>query len=171
MIVSIKISEELFDRLKPRGSQAPRLYGLAKIHKDNVPLRPVLSMPGSAYHKIACQVTEWLKVVPECNINTSTKSISDSLKDIELGVDEEIVSFDVTSLYTNVPVQEAIYECTELLYSGRYQKPPVSKETFKKLAELCTCNVLLLSHDGYYRQNDDLANGKPSSPNVSKWLA
>lgn len=36
-------------------------HGLAKIHKHDVPLRPVLSMPGSAYHKIALQVADWLK--------------------------------------------------------------------------------------------------------------
>jgi len=62
-------------------------------------------MPGSAYHKIATQVADWLKVVPECNINTSSKSISDNLKDIKLGENDEIVSFDVKSLYTNVPVR------------------------------------------------------------------
>ena len=40
-----KINEELHDKLKPRGSQAPQL---SKIYKDEVPLQPVLSMPGSA---------------------------------------------------------------------------------------------------------------------------
>ena len=37
------------------------------------------------------------------------------------------VSFDVSSLYTNVPVYEAMEECTNLLYSGSYKKPPVDK--------------------------------------------
>ena len=36
-----KIPETLFKKLKPIGSQPPRLYGLAKMHKENVPLRPV----------------------------------------------------------------------------------------------------------------------------------
>ena len=108
-----KISKELFEDLKPRGSQPARLYGLAKVHKNNVPMRPVLSMPGSAYHKVAEYVAKCLSVVPECNINASTKHICDSLKTISLEVDEEVVSFDVVSLYTNVPVMEAINVCTE----------------------------------------------------------
>ena len=116
-------------KLKPVGSQPPRLYGLAKIHKPNVPVRPVLSMPGSSYHKIAVQVAEWLSVVKDCNINSSTKSISDSLRNIKLCEDEVLISFDVSSLYTNVPVYEAIDECTNLLYSGRYKKPPIDKAT------------------------------------------
>ena len=93
-----KITATLYDRLKPIGSQPPRLYGLAKIHKVNVPMRPVLSMPGSAYYKIANQICKWLSVVEECNINSSTKVISDSLSDIKLKENDELVTFDVTSL-------------------------------------------------------------------------
>ena len=91
-------------RPRPRGSQPARLYGLAKVHKKNTPVRPVLSMPGSAYHKVALKIAEWLSSVPECNINSSTKSISDTLQTIVLEREEEVVSFDVSSLYTNVPV-------------------------------------------------------------------
>ncbi|XP_066916931.1 uncharacterized protein [Clytia hemisphaerica] len=156
-----KISESLFLKMKPIGSQPARLYGLAKIHKPDVPARPVLSMPGSSYCKIASQIAEWLSIVEECNINSSTKSISDSLHDIKLQNDDVLVSFDVSSLYTNVPVYEAIEECTNLLYSGKYKEPPVDKSTFKKLAEICSCNVIMLTHDGYYKQIDGLAMGSP----------
>ena len=62
------------------GGQLPRLYGLAKVHKKNIPLRPVLSMPGSLYHKITQKVTEWLSVAPESKINSSTQNTVDSLK-------------------------------------------------------------------------------------------
>ena len=166
-----EISEELFDKIKPRGSQPARLYGLSKVHKKDTSLRPVLSMPGSAYHKIAVQVTEWLSVVDECKINSSTKSIADSLKSIKLDEDEVIVSFDVASLYTNVPVTEAIDVCSDLLFSGKYQLPPVNKPTFKKLLEIATCNVLMLTHDGYYRQRDGLAMGSPPAPPLANgWL-
>ena len=65
-------------------------------------------MPGSAYHKIGIQVAEWLSAVPECGINTSTQEIADSLDDIQLDEDEEVASFDIKSLYTNVPLIEAI---------------------------------------------------------------
>ena len=158
------ISEELYYQIKPRGSQPPRLYGLAKLHKKDTPMRPVLSMPGSPYYKIARKVTEWLSKVDECKINSSSKSISDKLHSIVLDEDEVIVSFDVFSLYTNVPVNEAIDVCTEYMFSGKYELPPVSKETFKTLLQLSTCNVVMLTHDGYYRQRDGLAMGSPPAP-------
>jgi len=102
-------------------------------------------MPRSAYHKIANQVADWLRVVDEWNINSSTESITDSLKDIELAAGHEIVSFDVKALYTNVPVNEAISDFTDLLFSGRYKKPPVDKETFKQLLKICSYDVLMLT--------------------------
>ncbi len=113
-----KIDEELFNKVKPRGSQAPRLYGLAKVHKNNVPVRPVLSMPGSAYHPIAQQVSEWLSTIPEAQISTSAKQVSDKIKSLELNEDEEMISFDVEGLYTNVLVREAIEHAANLLYDG-----------------------------------------------------
>ena len=118
-------------------------------------------MPGSSYYKIASQVSKWLSVVNECNINSSTKDISDSLSKIELESHDELVSFDIKSLYTNVPLDEAINDCTEMLFSGKYPKPPVDKETFKVLISLCSRDVILLSHDGYYKQVDSLAMGSP----------
>ena len=127
------IDDGLYTKIKPRGSQLARQYGLAKVHKSSIPMRPVLSMPGSAYHKIALQITEWLSVVDECKNNSSTRSISKSLSNIQLHEDEVLVSFDLVSLYTNVMVTEAIDVCTDLLYSGKYTLPPVNKSTFKEL--------------------------------------
>ena len=103
-------------------------------------------MPGSCYFKTAEQVAEWLYVVDECKINSSTQEISQMLNTVTLDTDEQLISFDVTSLYTNVPVTEAIDVCTELLYSGKYPVPPVDKETFRTLAQISSCNVLMLTH-------------------------
>ena len=122
-----EIDKTLHEGMMPIGSQPARLYGLAKVHKKNTPMRPVLSMPGSAYHKIAVQIANWLKCVPECKINSSSKSICDKLKTVTLEKDEIVVSFDVSSLYTNVPVIEAIEYCADLLYvRPAEERPPVS---------------------------------------------
>ena len=67
------------------------------------------------------------------------------------------------SLYTNVPVYEAIKLVAERLYSG---------DTFIKLLELCSTNVMMLTHEGYYIQKDGLAMGSPPAPLLANiWLA
>ena len=38
------IPSGVYETIRPVGSQRPRMYGLPKIHKKEVPLRPILSM-------------------------------------------------------------------------------------------------------------------------------
>ena len=52
--------------------------------------------------------------------------------------DEEIISFDVVSLYANVPVLEAIQVCADLLYRQGMKTPPVDKDTFIQLASMAS---------------------------------
>ena len=135
-------------------------------------MRPVLSMPGSPYHKIALKMTQWLSVVSECKINCFTEEISESLHTVMLDDEDELISFDVQSLYTNVPVFEAINVCTDLPFSGKYEIPPVDLDTFKQLLEISSRNVLMLTCDGYYRQVDGLAMGSPPAPLLANgWLS
>ena len=76
--------------------------------------------------------------------------------------DEVIVSSDVSSLYTNVLVDEAINEAEELLYSGEVAPPLVDKETSVKMLVLATKDDVMLTHECYYRQMDGLAMGAKS---------
>ena len=86
--------------------------------------------------------------------------------------DEAIISFDVMSLYTNVPVKEAIQEAADRLYSGDVQAPFVDKETLITLATISCTNVILSTHDGTYQQIDGLPMGSPPAPSLSNiWLS
>ena len=167
-----KFSKVIYDRLTPVGSQLPRLYGLAKVHKPGIPLRPVLSMPGSAYYEVAKQIAVWLKLVPECQINCSTESLVNHIKKTKLEKDEILVSFDVVSLYTNVPVLESINICANLLFDKYKIGLPVDKDTFIELALLASCNVVMSTADGFYRQTEGLAMGSPCAPLLANgWLS
>ena len=63
-------------------------------------------------------------------------------------------------------------EAADILFSGRVSKPPVDKDTFIALAKLASKDVVMLTHDGYYRQLDGLAMGaKPAPPLANIWLS
>ena len=51
LLYTKEINEDIYNLVKPVGSITPRMYGLPKIHKKDVPLRPILSMVNSAQHK------------------------------------------------------------------------------------------------------------------------
>ena len=158
--------------MKSKGGQLPKLYDLAKVHKESVPIRPVLSMPGSPYYELAEKVTKWLSVIPKSKINCSTQKTGNQLKNVKLDPEEVMISFDVSSRYTNVPVNETINDAANLLYSGRYETPPVDKETFIALTKLAVTDLVLSPHDGCFRQVDGLAMGSQPAPQLANiWLA
>ena len=41
------LSQKVHDHLKPSGTICPKFYGLPKIHKLDVPLRPIVAFQGS----------------------------------------------------------------------------------------------------------------------------
>ena len=59
-----KIPDKVNEALRSTGAQPTRLYGLAKVHKTETRLRPVLSIPESCYHKLnkfLTPLSKWLK--------------------------------------------------------------------------------------------------------------
>ena len=129
------LNENMSNGMKSKGGQLPKLYGLAKVHKESVPVIPVLSMPCSPYYKLAEKVTKWLSVIPESKINCSTQKTVDQLQNVKL--DPE-VNVNEASVHVN----EATNDAANLLYSGRYETPPVDKETFIVLTKLAVTDVV-----------------------------
>ena len=99
-----EISEAMYNRLRSTGAQPARLYGLAKVHKQGTPLRPVLSLPGSSYDNLNKTLAKYFDEI-EANIETNTQMAREILEKTELDSDESIISLDVNSLYTNVPLK------------------------------------------------------------------
>ena len=77
----------MYYRLKPTDPPAPRFYGLPKIHKPEIPIRPIVSYTGTPLYGLSKHIDSILQHY--------TKTINE---------DEIMVSFDVTSLYTNVSI-------------------------------------------------------------------
>ena len=52
-----EITSVLYNKLKPTGSQLPRIYGLPKIDEPDVPLRPIILCIGSLTHLLSKHIT------------------------------------------------------------------------------------------------------------------
>ena len=84
------------------------MYGLPKIHKPTVPLRPVFSATGSYNQEYAKCLSKNLGFFPEHLTNFKDSLIFvDNIKDKLLHY-KIMVSFDVISLFTNIPVDYTI---------------------------------------------------------------
>ena len=56
-----KIDENTYRKIYPTGASAPKFYGLPKIHKEDVPLRPIVSSIGSVTYEVAIELSRILK--------------------------------------------------------------------------------------------------------------
>ena len=75
-------------------------------------------------------------------------------------------SFDIVSLYTNIPLKEAINTVADKLFppnsSKGYRVSGFTKELFVKALELCTQDAIFIFNDCLYMQIDGIAMGKVS---------
>ena len=108
------------DAIRSTGSQRPRMYGLPKTHKEGAPLRSILSMTGSSHHELDKWLAGLLQPVLE---QFSSHCISDSftfaktMQNLDINPNVFMCFFDVSSLFTNVSLDETIIICSGALYS------------------------------------------------------
>ena len=106
-----KIDFRRYNRLRCSVPQPPKLYGLPKLHKPNIPMRPIVSFCGSPTY----QLSKYLINVPTPLTDESrhklqsTENFIDAIKTIQIPDDPELhVSFDVKSLFTSIPLDLAL---------------------------------------------------------------
>ena len=105
-----RIKKNTYKRLYPTGACSPKYYGLPKVHKLGIPLRPIVSSIGSVSYDTAKELSKILKpLVGKTSYSVkNTKAFIQSIQDIRLQKDECMVSYDVEALFTSVPTKPAI---------------------------------------------------------------
>ncbi|BHF57190.1 hypothetical protein SprV_0100013100 [Sparganum proliferum] len=111
------ISKSVRLAVKPTDAAAPRFYGLPKVHKVDVPLRPIVSLRGAPTFNLAKWLFRHLRPLASGAATTvcSATQFLERLRGTRLTADEVMVSFDVTSLFTSIPQGLAIETVSELL--------------------------------------------------------
>ena len=162
------ITTDCADRLVPTGYTIPRLYGLPKIHKPNVPVRPILSMVGSPQHILAKYLANILKPIESyfCKHQIiDSFELVQKLKNINLQQKDGVFlgSLDVTSLFTSVPVKKCIKIIADVVDSGSVDFN-MDGSSLTQLLNVCVQNVQFLCNGVYYTQIDGVAMGSPLGP-------
>ena len=116
-------------KIRPTGSQPGKLYGLCKVHKPNSPLRPVVSMIGTSGYELAKYLDKLIQpCIPDNFMLNSTTSFLDKLKSFVFLPLDKLISFDVESLFTNVPLKETIDLVVNYIYAQeKHKHPPFTK--------------------------------------------
>ena len=103
--------------LTPTWGVLPKFYGLPKIHKTGIPLRPIVSSRGSVTYgvaKVLSRVITPLVGKSPHHIQSMGDFVSRA-KRFTLQPGECLSSYDATSLFTSVPIDPALNVIKELL--------------------------------------------------------
>lgn len=92
---------------EPNTKQLPKFYGLPKVHKEQLALRPITAMqmaPGFNTGKIVNEILS--KIFPRSHIHVrDSYDMVDFCDSLIINEEHELVSFDVVKMYTSIPRQ------------------------------------------------------------------
>lgn len=94
----------------------PKIYGPSKIHKEGVPLRPIVKTIRSPTYELANYVAKLLSPLVGCIVSYIKESndFVNFIKEEKVKPWDMIISFDVVSLFTKISLNEAIQVINEV---------------------------------------------------------
>ena len=159
-------SKKNYNELFPTGYHVGILYGLPKIHKPNLRLRPILSSVNHYSYKLTKSFI--LLLTP---LLTNPFIITDSFSFVQELLNSDIdsrnvfmASFDAISQFTNIPVNETIGIIYNSLFSDYQFFHGLNRSEFEKLLSLSVKNCHFIFNGRLYQQVDGVAMGSLLGP-------
>ena len=165
-----QIGPALYRKLHCSNSTPASFYGLPKIHKPERPLRPITSSIGSPTYAVSKHLVSILS--PLRRNRFSVKNSADFAQKIQqhsVASDEVMVSFDVKSLFTSIPVDLALTITNQRLQ----QDQDLAKTTNMSISNIMRLLEFVLNHNYFkhdnthYKQVFGFAMGSPISPVIA----
>jgi hypothetical protein len=163
-----KMEKKLFWRLRSTSASLSVMYGQPKVHKAGYPIRPIISSIGSYNYNLskylAGLINQHRTKRPASYIKDSFTFV-DIIRKFPSRTTQTMCSFDVESLYTNVPVKEAIEIALDELYKKDSKvDSALNKNQMRKLMNFAVRDVPFRFFNDQYVQVDGVAMGSPLAP-------
>jgi len=162
------IDSYTYRRISCSDGNLPRAYGLPKIHKPNCPLRIIVSTINSPLFSLAI----FLKDILQAGLDNSLGFVANSfqlvrdLKDFTLDPSHTLVSLDVESLFTNVPIELAL-NSIERRWSSISHNTLIPLEDFKVAVSFVLNSTFFTFNGICYKQIFGTPMGSPLSPVIA----
>ena len=145
------IGEGMYKTMCPTGCMPPKFYGLSKIHKTGTPLRPIISSRGPVTYGTAKVLKKVFKplVGKSPHHIQSTSDFVNKAKGIILQLGECLTSYDVSALFTSVPINPALNIIIDLLEKDEklQDRTVLSVQNITELLGFCLHNMYFSFHN------------------------
>ena len=146
------------------------LYGLAKIHKaleDGTQyFPPILSAIGTPTYNLAKFCDQLLKPLTS-NDYTIKDSFSFAKDVLDFDASCFMASFDIKSLFTNIPLTDTSNLCVQNFYRNQTHINNLTKSSFYKLLKITMFESLFIFDGKFYEQCHGVAMGSPLGPTLA----
>lgn len=167
-----------YKKILPTSHRPARMYGTAKTHKfdnydeitvENLKLRPIVDQCGTMVYTAAQVMAEYIRPLNDSQyIIKNTLEFPQVLAENPLKDDEEDISYDVESLFTNVPVEDTIEYILDEIYIRKKLKPICkSRLIMKRLLKRLTSDCLFSINGKLVKQIDGCSMGSPLSVDIA----
>ena len=109
---------------------------------DKLPIRPIVSSINTSTYELAKYLAKLLSPL-SCSQYTvnSTKYFIKSIKHGKISTDYQMISFDVKSLFTSIPLDKIIEIILQLIYNCNETTTKIPKKVVKELLSLRTKEI------------------------------
>jgi len=151
-------------KLTQTDTQLPVFYGLPKIHKEGIPLRPIISTINSPTYFLAKHLyNELSKCIKPPNSRVKNNfEIAEKLKDINIPPNFSLISLDVKSLFTNID-KNLLKEGLDKRFSQIHNKSKIPFDEIQEATEFLMNNTYFKFNETYYKQTFGAPMGSPTS--------
>ena len=148
-------------------ARTPQLYLLPKIHKPDIPGRPIISGCGGPTVKLSQYADHLLKPLLK-HIPSYVQDTTDFLRRIftfnkNLTNDFILVTIDVKSLYTNIQNDEGIQACIDMFKKHNETTTELEQSIIEVLTHILKNNSFSFNNE-HYLQIHGTAMGSPMAP-------
>ena len=162
-----ELSEPVYNELRCSSGEIPRIYGLPKIHKAGNPLRPIVSFLTSPTYNLSKHLAKVLDPLVGNTLSAVRNSyeFSEFVRTQVLDEAERLISFDVISLFTRIPVNLAISVAKFRLENDNtlQDRTCLSVSSIVSLLRLCLEATYFSFRGEIYQQVFGTAMGSPVS--------
>ena len=168
-IVRRILPKSIADSVRPTGSRLAHLYGLPKTHKERLAMRPILSATQTYNYGLAKWLEEKLQPLSYNQYTiTDVFEFADEIRHLQINTGDILVSYDVSSLFTNVPLEETIQILADKAFVNNWFNEThhlnLSRMDLVDLLRASTKDQLFLFNGQLYEQTDGVAMGSPLGP-------